>query len=173
MTKRIPVRNPSDPDHPLYAIVDDEDHEWLSRIPWCAAVVYTGVVYAIRMDDASPGEHRRMHTMILGGPTDHHNRNGLDNRRSNLRDATASTNAMNNRKRQTGTLGKPTSSFKGVCLSGNRWRSRIRVEGRLIHLGYFADEIDAALAYDSAARIQFGEFARLNFPFPGEQGCLD
>jgi len=38
----------------------------------------------------------------------------------------------------------------------------------------FRDEVDAALAYDAAARQAFGEFACLNFPLDGERGaCLD
>lgn len=32
------------------------------------------------------------------------------------------------------------------------------------YLGTYADELDAAMAYDTAARILHGEFARLNFP---------
>ena len=32
------------------------------------------------------------------------------------------------------------------------------------YLGAFADEIEAAKAYDATAREMFGEFARLNFP---------
>ena len=40
------------------------------------------------------------------------------------------------------------------------------------YLGTFRPEVDAALAYDAAARKYFGEFAALNFPRPGEIGCL-
>jgi len=36
-----------------------------------------------------------------------------------------------------------------------------------MHLGYFRDKIDAAEAYDDAARKYYKEFARLNFPPAG------
>lgn len=70
---------------------------------------------------------------------------------------------------------RPASSrFKGVSLQSgtNRWAARIRVFGQSIALGNFKSEQEAAEAYDSAARIQFGEFACLNFPRPGESAAL-
>lgn len=45
-----------------------------------------------------------------------------------------------------------------------RWRARIGFKGKRIHLGDFADEIKAAMAYDDKAVELFGEFAYLNFP---------
>jgi hypothetical protein len=37
------------------------------------------------------------------------------------------------------------------------------------HLGYFTDEIEAARAYDEAAKKYHDQFACLNFPDPAEQ----
>ena len=50
------------------------------------------------------------------------------------------------------------------------WKAHISDE-RLIHQGYLSTDEEAAGAYDAAARERFGEFAALNFPRPGEQGC--
>jgi len=58
-----------------------------------------------------------------------------------------------------------TSNFKGVSWfkRDKCWRSWINKNKKQIHLGYFKDEISAALAYDEAARKYHGEFARTNF----------
>jgi len=60
----------------------------------------------------------------------------------------------------------PSSRFKGVGYSKEhrKWRARIWFESQRIWLGYFADEIEAARAYDRKAVELFGEFARLNLP---------
>ena len=92
---------------------------------------------------------------------DHINHNGLDNRRANLRLATRSRNAWNRRKAKI----KSRSKYKGVSWynMGKRWNARIQVNRKAKFLGIFADEIEAAKAYDRAARKCFGEFAKLNF----------
>jgi len=104
----------------------------------------------------------RLHQLLLQPPkgffVDHKNGNGLDNRRSNLRLATNSQNGANRRK-----LSPKTSAYKGVHRRENgKWRASIRVNKRLLHLGTFENEIDAAAAYNKAALLHFGEFAWLN-----------
>jgi hypothetical protein len=114
-----------------------------------------------------------MHRLLLGlvdgfAQVDHRNGNGLDNRRGNLRIATASQNQWNQKVR-----GRGTSKYKGVAWEkrGGKWVVKIAYLGRRIHLGSFArnvingidyGEIKAARAYDLAAVKFFGVFARLN-----------
>lgn len=43
------------------------------------------------------------------------------------------------------------------------------LDNRRVNLGDFVDEIEAARAYDTAARTNFGQYAALNFPRPGER----
>lgn len=102
-----------------------------------------------------------MHTGEWPEVVDHIDGNILNNSIENLRAATASSNMMNSRKTT-----KPTASkYKGV-LKGNKdnWRARITLQGTRFNLGTFINELDAALAYDKAAKELFGEFAKLNFP---------
>jgi hypothetical protein len=58
-----------------------------------------------------------------------------------------------------------SSQFRGVAwaAASGAWRARITVRGELRHLGLYADEREAALAYDAAAAGAFGERAKLNF----------
>jgi hypothetical protein len=80
---------------------------------------------------------------------DHKNGIKDDNRPCNLKMV---TNAQNQRsflrmKKNT------ASKYRGVSLNKklNKWRSRIMVDGKGVHLGYFTSEEAAATAYDRGA----------------------
>jgi hypothetical protein len=105
--------------------------------------------------------HREVIDIPQGLVCDHTNHNGLDNRKTNVRPATSSQNSCNARKRT-----KTISRYRGVSrdASSNRYRARIKLNGRQIHLGTFDDQEQAAKAYDAAAKKYHGEFAVLNFP---------
>lgn len=147
------------------AIVDDEDYEQVSGRKWYAQVA-THTVYAVR-DNWARGVKTAvsMHRVIVGAKpgeqVDHVNHDGLDNRRSNLRLCVGFQNQGNRRKQQ-GT----SSQFKGVYWNkrAGKWHTQIRFRGQQRHLGLFADEVEAAKAYDKAALAQWGEFACINFP---------
>jgi hypothetical protein len=57
---------------------------------------------------------------------------------------------------------RSSSRYKGVYLDQGKWRARIRVKRRLLHLGSYAFEPDAAVAYNTHAGYLHGEFSRLN-----------
>jgi hypothetical protein len=105
----------------------------------------------------------RLHRLLVGQnglEIDHENRDGLDNRRQNLRVATHGENMQNRDVSQSS-----VSGFKGVDGRKNgTWRARLTVERRTIHGGYFKDSVSAARRYDELALEHHGKFARLNFP---------
>ena len=111
--------------------------------------------------------HRHLAGLPLGGRStvpDHKDRDGLNNRRDNLRIATRPHNGANRRS----TKGR---EFKGVFArkskrpgGATKYRAVIGVNLKLIGLGTFSSQEDAARAYDDAARKYFGEFALTNFP---------
>lgn len=90
---------------------------------------------------------------------DHANNNGLDNRRANLRRASAAQNGRN----RAGANRLSSSRFLGVARSSNgkKWQTYVGRE----FIGSFDSEIDAALAYDRAASDRYGAFAHLNLPW--------
>lgn len=88
---------------------------------------------------------------------DHINRNPLDNRIENLREASRSENLANSIRKH----GK-TSKHRGVRKSFGKWEARISQNNKSITLGRFEFERDAAEAYNKAAKKLWGECAILN-----------
>lgn len=144
------------------AIVDAADYPALSRSNWFAVWnKHIQGFYAARAgDNYSPMVF--MHRELLQypyGDIDHENRNGLDNRRKNIRPCSRSQNIAN-----TGIHKDTRTGLRGITRSHAKWRARIVVGGREINIGSFTDKEAAARAYDAAALTHFGEFAHLNFP---------
>ena len=157
------------------AMVDDADYELVMQYRWNVqerARPSGGKVgpYAFTSVPRGDGRNRIvwMHQLLMPGASnvDHEDCDGLNNQRSNLRPATGRQNQGNRRKASVHGGRAVSSRWKGVGLfkPTGRWRAYIQLNGRQKHLGFFADEDDAARAYDAAARESFGEFARVNFP---------
>lgn len=85
---------------------------------------------------------------------DHRNHNTMDNRKSNLRRATSSENAMNSELSSIN-----TSGVTGVFKRGDKWCASIMVNYKSIHLGSFDDFDDAVKARKNGEEKYFGEFS--------------
>lgn len=151
----------------LFAIVDDQDFDLVSRYNWYAVPAdqnaekfYAGT----SRGTGKSGRSRciRMHRLILEPPSDmlvdHINGDGLDNRRSNIRVADLTQNNINR------TFENPLG-FRGVeRMKEGNFRAKINCRGVVTRTGRFETVEDAARAYDALAIKLHGEFAMLNFP---------
>jgi hypothetical protein len=102
----------------------------------------------------------RLHTLVFKKWADHIDRNTLNNKKENLREANNSQNTRNSNKFSR----KCTSKYKGVSWStkSNKWQAGISFNNKDIYLGTFKFEKIAAQAYNVKAKELFGEFACLN-----------
>lgn len=148
-----------------FALVDDEDFEYLNQFKWCA-VKGSNTYYAIKSGyNKGKNPQIKMHRLIskLNDSNilcDHKDNNGLNNQKENLRISNKSQNGMNRGPQKNG-----TSKYKGVSwfAKANKWMAKITLNRKQIYIGYFEDITDAAKAYDEKAKELFGEFAWLNF----------
>ena len=83
----------------------------------------------------------------------------LNNTIENLRWATYMEQRMNTSKQA-----NTSSQYKGVSWSkrGSKWEAYITIDRKRIHLGFFNNEEESALAYNNKAIEHFGEFAKPN-----------
>ena len=151
------------------ALVDEEDYEWLNKYRWHAAK-HRYTFYAVRaIWNKGRQVNIKMHREILGlkyldGKLgDHRDRNGLNNRRRNLRVATTSLNGYNAKIKTSN-----SSGYRGVNIMKTHgyqyWRARISVCRKRVCCGIYDNPISAAIAYDNAALEYYGADANLNFP---------
>ena len=147
------------------ALVDDEDYErvmafgkWYFGGRYAQKTAYIGMVNGKRTYKTL-----LMHRFIAGDPykkeVDHRDENKLNNKKSNLRVCIRSQN-----KHNVGKFKNNTSGFKGVCWHkrDKKWVAQLMNNKKAIALGYFICPIEAARAYNAAAILHHGEFARLN-----------
>jgi len=166
MSKTIPLTKG------YVTVVDDEDYDMLMQWKWQARPTRSSGKYIRNKTDvyaARTGKDKGrsypilLHRLIMGFPAcqvDHKNGNTLDNQKTNLRLCTNSSNRANSAK-----MSGRSSSYKGVTWDKNRskWKTAIKVNGKMINAGRFDDEILAAKTYDELALKYFGEFAKTNF----------
>jgi hypothetical protein len=150
-------------------LIDEEDFIRAGYLKWNIEKSRRhSLCYARRLERMENGKMKavHLHRIILDFPDckhiDHRNRDGLDNRRCNLRPASTTQNFRNRAKL------RGESKFKGVHRNRTRWVACICVDKKRIILGRFSTEQQAARAYDNAARERFGEFARTNVDMFGD-----
>jgi hypothetical protein len=152
-------------DQGFWALVDPRDYYRLARFKWSVTGDGENLYAARILKETAAGRIQTiyMHREIMNAPkgllVDHENGTGFDNRRANLRFATHAQNACNRAKRK-----NALSKYFGVTYDKKRhkWLTNLKHHGKTIYLGRYENEIDAARAYDAAAKKYHGEFARLN-----------
>lgn len=145
-----------------HVLFDKNDYPLLSKYTWCVGTQKTRATFYVF---ANIGQRRnlRMHKLIIGNSNgleiDHKNRNGLDNRRGNLRLATPAQNKYN-----VGIKKNNTTGYKGVFFvkKSNLYWAYIKADKKRIGGGCFKTPEEAAKKYNELALKYHGDFAYLN-----------
>lgn len=141
-----------------WAVIDAEDYDRCKEFKWGLQDAKTGIYVSsqVRREDGR-WKKVKLHQFIAGKGVDHIDRNGLNNRKSNLRPATKNDNARNK-----GMQRNNESGYKGVSRCGPKWRACIAIDGKNKHLGLFDSPEAAAIRYNQASRELHGMFGYMN-----------
>jgi hypothetical protein len=153
--KEIYIKSKKYGDHTL--LVDDADFDVVNKIKWSLFTVKGQFKYAYNR------EKKLLHRYLLNPErsmvVDHIDGNGLNCQRSNMRVCTIAENIRNSRLSK-----RSTTGYKGVYHNQQvrRYLALIIINKKRIHIGYYRTAELAAEAYNNAAIIHHGEFAKLN-----------
>jgi hypothetical protein len=153
-----------DMNHGYKTIVDEEDAD-MSLYTWYVFTTKRSIsryaMHGVNRDNKviTYSLHRIIMERILGRKldssdiVDHINRNGLDNRRCNLRLATATLNSRNKPLQKNN-----TSGYRGVRKRFGKYYAEASVDGKKIHLGIFATPEEASSVYLAKYHELYGEY---------------
>ena len=143
-----------------FAIVDDDDFDFLSQWKWS----FNDLGYAVRFKYIGRVQgkpkyspiylHRVINNTPDGFETDHINRDSLDNRKENLRRATKSQNGRNKYADK-----RNTSGIRGVSFYSRtqKWRVRISVDKKELSFGYYENLEEARMVAEELQRFYFNK----------------
>lgn len=143
-------------------IIDIEDEFFFNLYKWHINGNYVFTIFKIEGKQVK----KYLHRLLLDEPVfkvvDHINGNPLDNRKENLRACWVGENIRN---RKTINKNKRSSKYKGVYWhkKNKNWYVKIMLNKKSHNIGSFETEIEAAKAYDRAAKRLHKDFASLNF----------
>jgi hypothetical protein len=160
----IPIKNKKHGEQLVF--IDGEDFNKLKNRGWCARHdKHSGKFYVVARSKKVEGDkllylHREITQCEKDIMVDHIDGNPLNNCRNNLRACNKSTNGMNRSVQKN----KKSSIYKGCFFipKRNKYRCCIGINNKNKFIGYFEKEEDAAIAYNNAAILYHGEFAKLN-----------
>lgn len=144
----------------LFAKIDDEDWNMIRGHSWYAHKGKKNKTYYAACRVTVDGKRKMvyMHRVIMqarvGEIVDHRNRDSLDNRRENLRIGNQSLNLRNS------VYSRGSPVFRGVNFYPSNFKWVAKYRG--IHIGYFDNEIDAALAYNAVAYADSSDWSFIN-----------
>ena len=146
-----------------FFLIDEEDYKKVRKINWCISksrksnTFYVSATPKYRKElNGNISLHRYLMSATKNEIIDHKNRNGLDNRKNNLRRCTTKENLQNtkiNSNNKSGVIGVYYDKNTG------KWASEIKVNYRKIFLGRFIEKEDAIIARLKAEKEYFGEFS--------------
>lgn len=160
-----------------YAIVDDEDFDYLNRFRWnCknnqgngGLSVTTGIQGYSKKDTISvpmwafliQKKHKKVHRII-----NYKNGISLDFRKENLQliDAAIAGHVRKKYKMRSDNRTGKRSKYKGLCWlrKNKKWQVSIIRKQNRCYVGVFRDEKEAAIAYNKKARELYGKLAYQN-----------
>lgn len=131
-------------------VIDKEDIKHLTQKVYVGSS--RGMAYAFI------GRNKPFHSLLIdckkGQQIDHKDGDSLNNKKNNLRIANQAENCKNLSKYSSNTSGQTGVSFHKRI---NKWQSRIKVNKKDIHLGYF-DNIDEAIITRKEAEKKYNYY---------------